>query len=120
MPCLKEVGSASVVVSSSTPVGGAQAGACATVVHARTDGGAKLVFHNDALYRPSCGAGHACEAGVRRGAVHQQADGGGEGCGGEVAARAARVRGRVGVQGGVRVRVWSRVKVRSGGRVRVR
>jgi hypothetical protein len=42
-------------------------------VHARTDGGAKLVFHNDALYRPSCGAGHACEAGVRRGAVHQQA-----------------------------------------------
>ena len=89
-------------------------------MHARTDGGAKLVFHNDALYRPSCGAGHACEAGVRRGAVHQQADGGGEGCGGEVAARAARVRVRVGVQGGVRVRVWSRVKVRSRGRVRVR
>ena len=40
-------------------------------MHARTDGGASLVFHKDALYRPSCGA--VCEAGVRRGAVHQQA-----------------------------------------------
>ena len=52
---------------------GARAGAWAAAVHARTDGGARLVFHSDALYRPSCGACVRGGSEARRGAMDQQA-----------------------------------------------